>query len=268
MWFNSLHLATIKNKNDTMRLIKIAVLAVVVSIASCQTKPAKITKNDLKTEKDSVSYAAGLQIGEMMSANFIEVDNEKFLAGYMQILDSAEVFLDDETRQTVIQNYMRKNQAAIMAKQQAINIKKQEAKDKENEKKYAAVKEEGEQFLKDNVANEGVLTTDSGLQYIVLKEGEGPKPTTSDRVKVHYHGTLIDGTVFDSSVDRGKPTEFGVTQVIKGWTEGLQLMNEGAKYKFFIPQELAYGANPRPGGEIKPFSMLIFEVELIEILKK
>ncbi|TBN00887.1 FKBP-type peptidyl-prolyl cis-trans isomerase [Hyunsoonleella flava] len=251
-----------------MRLIKLSILAIVVSIASCQSKPGKITKADLKTEKDSVSYAAGLQIGEMVNANFIEIDNDKFLAGYMQILDSAEVYLDDETRQSIIQSYMQKNRTAIMAKQQAMNAKKEEKRKKELEVKFAANKEEGEKFLKENVANEGVMTTDSGLQYIVLKEGDGDKPTTADRVKVHYHGTLIDGTVFDSSVDRGEPTEFGITQVIPGWTEGLQLMSEGAKYKFFIPQELAYGANPRPGGEIKPFSMLIFEVELLEILNK
>ena len=103
------------------------------------------------------------------------------------------------------------------------------------------------------------------MQYIVLKKGKGEKPKRTDRVKVHYHGTLADGTVFDSSVDKGKPSEFGVGQVIKGWTEGLQLMNVGSKYKFFIPQELAYGATPRPGGVIKPFMPLVFEVELLEI---
>jgi FKBP-type peptidyl-prolyl cis-trans isomerase FklB len=98
-----------------------------------------------------------------------------------------------------------------------------------------------------------------------MTEGSGDKPTPQSKVKVHYHGTLTDGTVFDSSVDRGEPTEFGVGQVIKGWTEGLQLMSVGSKFKFFIPQELAYGANPRPGGVIKPFMPLIFEVELLEI---
>ena len=100
-----------------------------------------------------------------------------------------------------------------------------------------------------------------------MTEGNGEKPTAASRVKVHYHGTLIDGTVFDSSVDRGEPSEFGVTQVIKGWTEALQLMPVGAKYKLFIPQELAYGANPRQGGPIKPFAALVFELELIEIVK-
>ena len=107
-------------------------------------------------------------------------------------------------------------------------------------------------------------TTESGLQYIVLKEGNGASPKATDKVKVHYHGTLLDGTVFDSSVERKEPAEFGVSQVIKGWTEGLQLMNPGAKYKFFIPQDLAYGPQQR-GEKIKPFSALVFEVELLEV---
>ncbi|MDF1518127.1 MAG: FKBP-type peptidyl-prolyl cis-trans isomerase, partial [Lutibacter sp.] len=113
----------------------------------------------------------------------------------------------------------------------------------------------------------GVQVTASGLQYIILKEGKGDKPFETSTVKVHYHGTLIDGTVFDSSVDRKEPATFAVNRVIKGWTEGLQLMNVGSKFKFFIPQELAYGAFPREGGPIKPFAALIFEVELLEIKK-
>jgi len=128
-------------------------------------------------------------------------------------------------------------------------------------------KEDGEKFLAENKTKDGVVTTDSGLQYIVLKEGSGVKPTSESRVKVHYHGTLIDGTVFDSSVDRGNPTEFGVTQVIKGWTDGLQIMAVGSKYIFFIPSDLAYGANPRPGGVIKPNATLIFDVELLGIVE-
>ena len=125
----------------------------------------------------------------------------------------------------------------------------------------------GEKFLEENKIKPDVKTTASGLQYLVMKEGTGEKPTAVSKVKVHYHGTLIDGTVFDSSVDRGEPAEFGVSQVIKGWTEGLQLMPVGSKYKFFIPQDLAYGAFPRQGGPIKPFSTLVFEVELLGIDK-
>ena len=120
----------------------------------------------------------------------------------------------------------------------------------------------GKKFLAENAKKEGVIITNSGLQYEILKEGEGPKPSLSSKVKTHYHGTLIDGTVFDSSVERGQPATFGVNQVIKGWQEGIPLMSAGAKYRFFIPQELAYGMNA-VGATIGPGATLIFEVELI-----
>jgi FKBP-type peptidyl-prolyl cis-trans isomerase FklB len=141
---------------------------------------------------------------------------------------------------------------------EALQAKKMEAQYNDN-------KVAGQNFLAENAKKEGVITTASGLQYEVIKKGNGPLPKDTDKVKVHYHGTLVDGTVFDSSVDRGQPAEFGVTQVIKGWVEGLQLMPVGSKYKFYIPQELAYGSQSQ--GQIKPFSTLIFEVELLEIVK-
>jgi FKBP-type peptidyl-prolyl cis-trans isomerase FklB len=134
-----------------------------------------------------------------------------------------------------------------------------------SEKMYGANKKAGEEFLAENAKREGVITTESGLQYEVVTMGKGAKPAATDRVKVHYHGTLTDGTVFDSSVDRGTPAEFGVNQVIQGWVEGLQLMPVGSKFKLYIPQNLAYGSQDQ--GQIKPFSTLVFEVELIEILK-
>ena len=130
---------------------------------------------------------------------------------------------------------------------------------------YTVIKVILKEFLAENKTKPGVVTTASGLQYLVMKEGTGKQPTATSNVTVHYHGTTPDGTVFDSSVDRGQPATFGLNQVIKGWTEGVALMKEGAKYKFFIPQELAYGANPRPGGPIEPFMPLVFEVELIKI---
>jgi FKBP-type peptidyl-prolyl cis-trans isomerase FklB len=133
------------------------------------------------------------------------------------------------------------------------------------EANYGENKAAGLAFLEANKAVEGVKVTPSGLQYLVLKEGKGANPTATSVVKVHYHGTLIDGTVFDSSVNRGTPAEFPLNQVIAGWTEGLQLMNKGAKYRFFIPQELGYGGQDR--GVIKPFSVLIFDVELLDIVK-
>ena len=134
-----------------------------------------------------------------------------------------------------------------------------------NNIKYGTVKEDGEKFLAENALKEGVTTTESGLQYEVIKMGKGKKPSATDKVKVHYHGTLIDGTVFDSSVERGEPITFGLNQGIKGWTEGVQLMPIGSKFKFYIPQELGYGA--QNAGSIPPYSTLIFEVELLGIEK-
>jgi FKBP-type peptidyl-prolyl cis-trans isomerase len=183
-----------------------------------------------------------------------------FFAGYNSAIDSTDTLFDDSMAQTIIQMYLQKNQAKIMQKQQ-------EQAEKQLEAQFGDIKAAGESFLAENKSKEGVKTTASGLQYIVEKEGTGAKPTEESVVKVHYTGTTIDGNVFDSSVQRGEPVEFGVTQVIAGWTEGLQLMSVGSKYKFFIPQELAYGANPRQGGPIMPFSALVFEVELLEIVE-
>ena len=134
-----------------------------------------------------------------------------------------------------------------------------------SEEQYGANKEAGEKFLTDNAKRDEVTVTASGLQYEVLSEGNGAKPSATDQVTVHYHGTLTNGTVFDSSVERGQPATFGLNQVIKGWTEGLQLMSKGAKYRFYIPQDLAYGATPHPGGPIEPYMTLVFDVELLDI---
>lgn len=133
-----------------------------------------------------------------------------------------------------------------------------------SEEMFKEIKEAGESFLAENAKRPEVTVTATGLQYEVMEPGSGDKPSASNTVTVHYHGTLTDGTVFDSSVQRGTPASFGVTQVIPGWTEALQLMPKGSKYRLYIPQELAYGANPHPGGAIKPFMALIFDVELID----
>jgi FKBP-type peptidyl-prolyl cis-trans isomerase FklB len=133
------------------------------------------------------------------------------------------------------------------------------------EQEYGSNKSAGELFLASNTTKPGVITTESGLQYEVIEQGSGAKAGVRDNVECHYHGTLLDGTVFDSSVDRKKTNEFNVSGVIRGWTEVLQLMNVGSKYRVYVPQELAYGANPRPGGPIQPYSTLIFYIELIAI---
>ena len=192
-----------------------------------------------------------MDVAKNVKTNVSEIDSELFMQGYRNYLDSTNILIKEENVQQVLSGYFQKKQEEKMKEQQA-----------EGEKNKAG----NEKFLEENKTKEGVKVTESGLQYIVLKEGTGAKPTAESKVKVHYHGTLIDGTVFDSSVDRGEPAEFGVNQVIKGWTEGLQLMSVGSKYKFFIPQDLAYGAR-QAGEKIKPYSTLVFEVELLEIEK-
>jgi FKBP-type peptidyl-prolyl cis-trans isomerase FklB len=238
-----------------MKLVKfLGVIVLASTIFSCN-KGAKA--QSLNTEIDSVSYAIGLDVARNVKSSFENINSDLFIQGYKSGLDSLNILLTEEQVGPILQAFFQKKQQEAMAKQQEEAAKQAEAQ-------FAGVKAEGEKFLEENKAKEGVLVTASGLQYQVLKEGNGAKPTADSSVKVHYHGTLIDGTVFDSSVDRGEPTEFGVGQVIPGWTEGLQLMSVGSKYKFFIPQDIAYGATPR-GGQIKPFSALVFEVELLEI---
>ena len=242
-----------------MKLVKkLAVVAVTVSLFSCgnQAQDVKI----LETELDSVSYAVGLSMSGQLKSNFSEVNKSILAQGIRNGLDSTNLLIDVKDMQEVLSGYFKKKQQAQMEERQAAASKAAEAKFGENKKA-------GEDFLEANKSKKGVKTTESGIQYIVLKEGSGEKPAGPvTKVKVHYHGTNIEGNIFDSSVDRGTPATFGLNQVIKGWTEGVQLMNEGAKYKFFIPQELAYGAQQK-GENIKPFSTLIFEIELLEVLK-
>ena len=222
-------------------------IVVIAALFSCKNQGKDV--KSLETELDSVSYAVGLTMSSQLKNGFEEVKQDILIQAIRNGLDSANLLLETKDIQKTLQTYFQK---------------KQEEKKISESAKYEVYKKQGLTFLEANKSKEGVKTTESGLQYIVLKQGKGKKPKTTDRVKVHYHGTTIDGTVFDSSVDKGVPSEFGVTQVIKGWTEGLQLMKVGSKYKFFIPQELAYGQNPRPG-IIKPYMALIFEVELINI---
>ncbi|WP_271406473.1 FKBP-type peptidyl-prolyl cis-trans isomerase [Tenacibaculum soleae] len=240
-----------------MKLTKfLAVAVVTLSIVSCGNSQFK-TKSSLATEVDSVSYSLGLDMANKIKMNFEDLDQDLFVQGFKNGMDSTNLLVESKDINNILRTFFQKQQQEKMKEQQAAQAKKAEAE-------FGEYKKEGEKFLADNKVKDGVKTTASGLQYVVLKEGKGDAPTATSRVKVHYHGTLTDGTVFDSSVDRGEPTEFGVNQVIKGWTEGLQLMKPGAKFKFFIPQDLAYGAQQR-GAKIKPFSALVFEVELLEV---
>ncbi|MDB4047789.1 FKBP-type peptidyl-prolyl cis-trans isomerase [uncultured Polaribacter sp.] len=242
-----------------MKLVKkLAVAAITVSMFSCGNQVQDVKK--LETELDSVSYAVGLSMSGQLKSNFSEVNKAILAQGIRNGLDSTNLLIDAKDLQVVLSGYFKKKQQAQMEERQAAASKAAEAKFGENKKA-------GEDFLEANKSKKGVQTTESGIQYIVLKEGSGEKPAgPMTKVKVHYHGTNIEGNVFDSSVDKGTPATFVLNQVIKGWTEGVQLMNEGAKYKFFIPQELAYGAQQK-GENIKPFSTLIFEIELLEVLK-
>jgi FKBP-type peptidyl-prolyl cis-trans isomerase FklB len=232
-----------------MKIIKnLALVAASATLFSCGNQAQEV--KSLNTEIDSVSYAIGLTMSNQLKSGFKDVNTAILNQAIRNGLDSTNLLLKEKDVQNVIRSYFQK---------------KQEETRKAELEKASVYKKEGEDFLAANKSKSGIKTTESGLQYMVIKEGTGSTPTAQSKVKVHYHGTLIDGTVFDSSVDRKQPAEFGVSQVIKGWTEGLQLMKQGAKYKFFIPQELAYGESPRPGGPIKPYMALIFEVELLEV---
>lgn len=206
---------------------------------------------DLTTDKQKVSYMVGMDLGRNLTQIQDELDVAILVQGLQDTLAGRPTKLTEEQANEVKQSFMQKLQARAVEERTA---------------QAAANRSEGEAFLAENKNKPGVRTTDSGLQYQVITEGRGAKPAATDRVRVHYTGTLLDGTKFDSSVDRGTPAEFALNGVIPGWTEALQLMSVGSKYKLFIPSELAYGENGTPG-PIGPNATLIFEVELLEILE-
>ena len=200
---------------------------------------------------DKESYALGMGIAHQlasMGGNGLNVDD--FAQALRDVLSGQPTALTDAEAQRIVTEFIRRQEE----KQQA-----------EKAQKGAAARAEGEAFLAANAAKEGVISLPSGLQYQVIKEGTGRKPKATDKVKCHYEGTLIDGTMFDSSIRRGEPAVFPLNGVIAGWTEGVQLMSEGAKYRFFIPYNLAYGASGA-GASIPPYAALVFDVELIEVL--
>jgi len=196
---------------------------------------------------DKLSYALGMKSGvQFLQAKIQIADYQSFAKGVEVILEAKKPEISYNECQTVLNDYFSKLQEEEM-------------------KMFAEVKKTGEDFLTENAKRAEVKTTASGLQYEILTEGNGAKPKAEDIVRVHYHGTLTDGTVFDSSVKRGQPAEFGVNQVIQGWVEALQMMPVGSKWKLFIPSDLAYGAHGA-GNLIKPHSALVFEVELLDII--
>lgn len=194
---------------------------------------------------DKVSYALGLSIGNnFQNSGIKDLQLEDFVQGLRDVLTDAQPVIGYDEAKQVINDYFMKLQQG----------------------KLEINKKAGEEFLSINKDKAGVVTLPSGLQYQVLKKGEGAKPTAADKVKCHYHGTLINGTVFDSSVQRGEPATFGVSQVIPGWVEALQLMEVGSKWRLFIPSGLAYGEHGA-GEAIEPNSALVFDVELLDIVK-
>ena len=198
----------------------------------------------MSEELKAVSYCVGMSLGGSLLQQNLGGISPKILAEAIQDqFDSKELKYTQEEANRIIQDFLKK----------------------ENEQKFGLNKTKSKEFLDKNLKKNGVKVTSSGLQYEIIKEGSGDKPSLTSTVTVHYHGTLIDGTVFDSSIDRGEPASFGVNQVIKGWTEALQLMSKGSKYRLYIPQELAYGASPHPNSPIEPYMALIFDVELLEI---
>jgi len=218
------------------------------------TKVETTSTYKLDNYLDSVSYAVGLSMGINIKKDFSEAHSQAVIEGYKAAMQDSNYLIPQNNIEMVLAPYFKKKQE----EKQAIEAQKSE--------QYKA---DGLKFLADNKNKPGVITTASGLQYIVEEEGTGAKPSDTSKVTVDYVGTTPDGTEFDSSIKRGQPATFGLNQVIKGWTEGLQLMKEGAKYKFFIPQELAYGANAPQGGNgpIKPYMPLVFEVHLIKVVQ-
>lgn len=200
---------------------------------------------------DKLSYALGLGIGRQlaqMGASNMNIDD--FAAAIKDVIAGGDLKMTNREAQDIVQDYFAKQEEKLNA---------------ERTEQGKAAKAEGEKYLADNAKKDGVVVLPSGLQYMVIKEGTGRKPKATDSVKCHYEGFLTDGTLFDSSLQRGEPAVFGLQQVIAGWTEGLQLMQEGAKYRFFIPYKLGYGESGA-GQSIPPFSALVFDVELIKVM--
>lgn len=229
--------------------IAAAFVATAFITACSQGQKERVT---LANEMDSVSYAIGCDIGGNFKRNKLESVNVQALAmGLRDAIDSATM-MDQMEVERVVQGYMMKLQEARMAEERV----------KGEENRIA-----GEKFLAENGKRKEVTTTSSGLQYEVIKMGNGPKPTAEQQVKVHYHGTFIDGTMFDSSVQRGEPIVYPVNGFVQGWQEALRMMPVGSKWKLYIPSDLGYGSQAAPGGKIPANSTLVFELELLEIVK-
>lgn len=244
-------------------------LLLVCADASAQKgkKPAAAATPAMKTSADSISYAIGLNLGKSLKENNITVTPAMVSAGVADGLAGSPKLTDNQIQQVLValQQELAARQAAQGGGQSHQAPDQQGQNQVPQEQLAAQNKTQGEAFLAQNKTQQGVITTPSGLQYQVMTEGAGASPKATDNVKVHYTGMLLDGTVFDSSVQRGEPISFPLNGVIPGWTEGVQLMKVGSKHRLFIPSDLAYGPNGIPGSPIGPNATLVFEVELLGI---
>jgi FKBP-type peptidyl-prolyl cis-trans isomerase FklB len=233
-----------------LKLVSISTLSCIFCLNSAFAQAP--TASPLKTELDSLAYAIGVSVaGSVKSQGLSDINPDILARAIGDVLKNRPALLTPDQSNQALNTYF---------------TKKNEEMQRQAAEKAAQNKKAGEAFLEQNKKRSGVITTASGLQYEVVKMGEGPKPAATDRVKTHYHGTLIDGTVFDSSVQRGTPAEFPVNGVITGWQEALQLMPVGSKFKLYLPSEIAYG-DRGAGQMIAPGAALVFEVELLEIVK-
>ncbi len=235
-------------KSKYMNLRNLLVLSVLVVFIGACGKNANLGSNTrMESELDTVSYALGADVAKSLKDRngLEEINYQAFVKGMREAFEQETLSMNEAERRNRIRTYLK----GLSQRRNQKNLK------------------EGQEFLAENKKNEDVNVTESGLQYQVIEEGSGITPDANDTVKVHYIGKTIDGETFDSSVDRDEPASFPVNGVIPGWTEGLQLMEEGAKYKLFIPTDLAYGTRVRSGGKIEPNEALIFEVELLDVTK-
>jgi FKBP-type peptidyl-prolyl cis-trans isomerase FklB len=239
-----------KEKHMKLSHIAVLILGAALTVSAAEQTPA------LKDQKDKLSYSIGMDIGRTFKRQSIDVNPEVLLSGLKDVLSSNKTLLTDEEQKETIAAW----QNELRAKQNELRAKQTETIKQSGEKN----KKEGEAFLAENKKKSDVVTLPSGLQYKIVTAGTGPKPTSSDTVLAHYRGSLIDGTEFDSSYRRGEPMNFGVTQVIKGWQEALQLMPVGSKWQLFIPSDIAYGERGYPP-KIGPNATLLFDIELVSI---
>lgn len=222
-----------------------AIIFIAAGFAACKTNETVNAKvESLDTKSDSLSYALGLSIGKNLNDQGFEDVNPDYFTKGMEDAGVETPMIDPLEADMFIRGELKRAQEA----------------------KQAAMKKEGEDFLAENGAKDGVITTESGLQYKVVREGTGASPDANDKVTVNYEGTLVDGTIFDSSYKKGEPISFALNGVIRGWTEGLQTMKVGGETMFYIPYDLGYGTRPGPGGTIPGYSTLIFKVELLDVI--